>query len=155
MSAILKRNKSLVKKLLEKEDLQATNSQLRTALHYAVESGDEGLVEVLLKKKAAVDASDASGYTPLLLAAESCNRKICEMLLKAGANVGACTALGQTALHLVLSSSKFDLKEGPKLVKLLLEKGKNKLDINKVRVTLSLPDTKICKNVSAHSGASS
>jgi len=56
-------------------------------LHFAAHSGENGLVEWLLKKKAKHDQVDYEGSTPLVLCAKQNNVKGLELLLARGASI--------------------------------------------------------------------
>lgn len=81
-AAIYAHDKSALKKLIEKENPEKTDSDGRNALHAAVSERDADLVAVVLKKKMNYDAVDKHKFTPLLLAAEMGDSKCLEALLK-------------------------------------------------------------------------
>lgn len=62
----------MVTQLLEKgADIEATDNKYgQTALLFALENGQQAVVEQLLRNNANVNAKDKCGATPLLLAAE-------------------------------------------------------------------------------------
>ncbi|UVW83568.1 ankyrin repeat domain-containing protein [Wolbachia endosymbiont of Aedes albopictus] len=69
------------------DSINAVNANGKTPLHLAVKYGREGMVKMLLNKKAEVDVVDSRGRTPLHLAAKNNNKEIVEALIKAKANV--------------------------------------------------------------------
>jgi F-type H+-transporting ATPase subunit beta len=70
-----------------------------TALHWAVVTGDEALLEFLLSRKVNVEPSDRDGWTPLHTAVWTGQQAIIRQLLGAGANLNATTNNGHTPLH--------------------------------------------------------
>ena len=71
----------------------------RTALHWAVEAGSVGVVELLLQNGAAVEEEEAQGKTPLKLLAEAGRAECLEQLLTRGANISHIDAHGQTPMQ--------------------------------------------------------
>jgi VCBS repeat-containing protein len=69
-----------------------------TALHRAVQAGDQAATARLLREGAAVNAATRTGVTPLLLAAINADPAMVETLLKAGADPNASLSQGQTIL---------------------------------------------------------
>jgi RNA polymerase sigma factor (sigma-70 family) len=70
-----------------------------TALHRATYNDDMALVELLLERRAEVDARTRTGQTPLHLAVQLDYRAIVARLLAGAANPNAATDLGLTPLH--------------------------------------------------------
>jgi len=77
---------------LSAEELNRTDADGETLLHWAVKKNDAEAVKALLEMKPDLNAADKAGYTPLLIAAENGNEKIVSMLIKAGADVNKATA---------------------------------------------------------------
>src|SRR5258708_32020815 len=73
----------------KKADVNATEIDGTTALHYAADDGDAALVDVLIKAGANVKAANRYGATPLGLAAAKGHAAVIERLLKAGENTNA------------------------------------------------------------------
>ncbi|TLD12300.1 uncharacterized protein PgNI_02723 [Pyricularia grisea] len=73
-----------------------------TPLFYAVDSGSEALVRLLLKSRAHVNLVDneANGRTPLSLTAERGSESVVELLLEAKAKTNSKTKKGKTPLML-------------------------------------------------------
>src|SRR5439155_10888098 len=69
------------------------------SLHYAAAYGHKAMVEILLDRKADVQATDNEGQTALHLAARNGFKNIVEVLLAHGADVNAKTKSGSTPLH--------------------------------------------------------
>jgi len=70
-----------------------------TALHWAVVTGDEALLDFLLSRKVNVDPCDRNGWTPLHTAVWTAQRAIIKRLIAAGVNLNATTDNGHTPLH--------------------------------------------------------
>ncbi|XP_059922497.1 CARD- and ANK-domain containing inflammasome adapter protein [Gadus macrocephalus] len=80
--------------------LDVSLPNLATALHLAVRSGSELLVQALLAKGLDPNATGPKAYTPLHLAALHSHPALVEMLLKAEAQANAVAQDGSTPLHL-------------------------------------------------------
>jgi uncharacterized protein len=81
-------------------DVNQTQPDGTTPLHWAVYRFDRELVQTLLKKGARVNAINRYGASPLSEAVRVANLEIAEMLLEAGADVNVANQDGQTALML-------------------------------------------------------
>ncbi|XP_076454959.1 ankyrin repeat and SOCS box protein 16-like [Babylonia areolata] len=93
----------------------------KTALHFAVTSGNAALVHLLLRHHASPARPDAYKYTALH-AAVACDRPdMCEMLLRWGAKVDERSDESMTPLMLACATR--GLSRQHELVQLLLEKG--------------------------------
>jgi ankyrin repeat protein len=73
----------------KKADVNATEIDGTTALHYAADDGNAALVDLLIKAGANVKAANRYGATPLGLAAAKGHAAVIERLLKAGENANA------------------------------------------------------------------
>uniref|UniRef100_A0A0G4HP08 Uncharacterized protein n=1 Tax=Chromera velia CCMP2878 TaxID=1169474 RepID=A0A0G4HP08_9ALVE len=100
---------NIVKCLVEAgADVNVEETELkRTALHIFSEHGDWDMVKLLLRKGAAVDATDRHGQTPLHRAVLNGQQSILELLLEYGADVNvkdvnANGSPGMTALELAI-----------------------------------------------------
>jgi uncharacterized protein len=102
-----------------KADVNATESDGTTPLHYAVYHDDVALVESLLKAGAKPSVANKYGSTPLLEAAVRGDPVVIEKLLKAGADANQGNADGQTALLIVSRTSNLSV------AKLLIGHGAN------------------------------
>lgn len=101
----------------QKANVNATESDGTTALHWAAHNNDGDLVDRLLKAGADARAKNQFGATPMSEAAFNANTAIIDSLLKAGADPDSPSADGQTALMLIARSSNVAA------AKLLLEHG--------------------------------
>ncbi len=88
-----------------------------TALHTAAESGDETVVQLLLKEGADVAAKDWFQWTALHPAAKNGHEVVVQLLLEKGADVTASDHIGRTALHRAAENGH------EAVVRLLLGKG--------------------------------
>ena len=102
-----------------KADVNATESDGTTPLHYAVYHDDVVLVESLLKAGAKPSVANKYGSTPLLEAAVRGDPIVIEKLLKAGADTNQGNTDGQTALLIVSRTSNVAV------AKLLVSHGAN------------------------------
>ena len=66
------------------QDLNSLDPESRTPLHRAAETGNHGVVEVLLRSGAANNIDDVAGLTPLHLAASANHGAVVKSLLEAG-----------------------------------------------------------------------
>jgi ankyrin repeat protein len=82
----------------QRADVNATEADGATALHWAVYHDDAALSELLLRAGANARATNDHGVSPLSLACTSGNVAIIEMLLEAGADPNAAIGDGETAL---------------------------------------------------------
>lgn len=106
--------------IAEGADLDVATGDGMTALHWAAQSGQTEIVELLLDAGANKDATTRIGkYTPLHIASSQANGAIVRKLLDAGANANAKTTNSQaTALHLAAQEVA-----GAESVQALLEHG--------------------------------
>ena len=98
--AAMAKDTATVRKLLkEGVDVNASQGDGMTALHWAALNGDAELASMLLYAGANVGAKTRiGGYTPLHLAAQIGNANVIAPLIAAGAPVSAATTTGATAL---------------------------------------------------------
>lgn len=105
--------------LKQNADVNASQADGMTALHWAAYHDDVETARQLVKAGANVKAANRYGVTPLPLACTNGNTDIIELLLKAGADVNATLKGGETALMTAARTGKV----GP--VKSLLARGAN------------------------------
>ncbi len=98
--AAMKGDKDAVRALLKQAaDVNATQGDGMTALHWAAMKGDAETVQMLIYAGANVKATTRNGgYTALYMAAERGSAPVLEVLLKAGADPKARAADGLTPL---------------------------------------------------------
>ena len=114
-------------RLEEVEELLQSNANIEakggvyrnTPLHLATRYGHRDIVDLLLEKKAQIEAKDRDQTTPLHLAAHFGHRDIVDLLLEKKADIEAKDKCQSTPLY-AAANSTFDPKE---VVTLLLEKG--------------------------------
>ncbi|XP_005479286.2 CARD- and ANK-domain containing inflammasome adapter protein [Oreochromis niloticus] len=80
--------------------MDATLSDLSSALHLAARSGSKPIVQTLLEKGLDPNIKGAKGHTPLHLAAQCDRPDITGLLLKGGAQVNAVSQDGLIPLHI-------------------------------------------------------
>jgi ankyrin repeat protein len=105
--------------LRRRVDVNATEVDGTTALHYAVVSGSTDLVEVLLKAGANARAVNRYGMTPMIMAASQASPRVLESLLAAGADANTTGPGGETALMLVARNGN------PEAIRILVARGAN------------------------------
>jgi ankyrin repeat protein len=106
--------------LVRKADVNATQIDGSTALHWAVERDDLAMAEQLIRAGARVTARTREGVTPLQLAATNGSAAMIDRLLKAGADPNApLTPAGDTALMMAARTGTIDA------IRVLLEANAN------------------------------
>jgi ankyrin repeat protein len=98
-------------------DVNASQADGMTALHWAAYYEDVSLAKWLLKAGAHADAANRYGVTPLSVACTNGNAEIVTLLLEAGADANATLRGGETALMTASRTGK------PRLVQALLARG--------------------------------
>ena len=99
IEAVRARNADRVRALLsERVNVNATQGDGATALHWAVHVDDVSLVDMLIRAGARADVADDTGATPLYLACTNRNAETVSKLLAAGANPNATLLSGETVL---------------------------------------------------------
>jgi ankyrin repeat protein len=108
-------------------DVNASEADGTTALHWAAHRGDADLVRRLLRAGANVNAANDYGATPMSEAAVIADPALLEVLLAAGADVESPNADGQTVLMVVARTSQVEA------ARLLLKRGANVNAVEKWR----------------------
>ncbi|GFS56364.1 hypothetical protein NPIL_568051 [Nephila pilipes] len=90
-----------------------------TPLHYAAQEGQLGVVRFLISKRANVHAKNTYGAKPIHIAAMGGSQEIIEFLLSNGASVDDTNKNGETPLHYAASEGRLEI------VKFLIDKGAN------------------------------
>lgn len=99
VDAVKHKDVAAVRALLQKRvDVNATEGDGATALHWAAYADDAQLVEILIAAGARVNVANDLAITPLHLAGANGNRLIVKMLLDKGANPNAVSETGVTPL---------------------------------------------------------
>jgi ankyrin repeat protein len=107
-----------VRALIEKRvDVNATQSDGTTPLHWAVDREQTEIVQMLIRAGANVKAANRYGATPLWLASVNGSAKTLAMLLEAGADASSANGDGETALMAAARTGTVDA------VNLLLARG--------------------------------
>src|SRR5262245_39666355 len=109
IDAIKAGDKAAIRVLLQQRvNVNATEPDGATALHWAARTSDLQTAETLIRAGANVRAANRYGVTPLHLACTSGNAAMVEMLLKAGADPNSVLSEGETALMNAARSGSVD-----------------------------------------------
>ena len=121
VDAAMNGNREAVRALLKDgADVNTTQADGMTALHWAAQKGDVELAKMLLYASANLKATTRiGGYTPLLIASKNGDAAMIDTLTQAGADADAPTMNGTTPLMLAAAAGK------PAAVKALLAHGAN------------------------------
>jgi ankyrin repeat protein len=108
--AAMRRDKAAVRSLIQqKADVNASQVDGTTALHWAVQNDELDLADLLVRAGANPSAANRSGATPMMLAATNGNAAMLELLVKAGADPNApLSKTGDTALMMAARTGKID-----------------------------------------------
>jgi ankyrin repeat protein len=108
VDAAMNGNRDAVRTLLkEGADVNTTQADGMTALHWAAQKGDVELAKMLLYASANLKATTRiGGYTPLLIASKNGDAAMVDTLAQAGADANAPTMNGTTPLMLAAAAGK-------------------------------------------------
>jgi ankyrin repeat protein len=107
--AVKHRDLDAVRALLQQRvDVNASEPDGSTALHWAAHQGDADAVDLLLRAGASADAANRYGATPLALAAANGNATVVERLLEGGADPGTAWPGGETVLMTAARAGRLD-----------------------------------------------
>ena len=99
--AVMRHDKAALRTLIQqKADVNATQVDGATALHWAVYNQDGEALDMLLAAGAKADLKNREGVTPLQMASQFGNAKSIDKLIKAGANPKQRGPAGETMLML-------------------------------------------------------
>jgi uncharacterized protein len=116
--AAMRRDAAEVRRLVQSgADVNATQADGATALHWAAYRGDVRLASLLLEAGADVKAANRNGSTPMWLAASQGDTAMIQLLLENGADANEQLPLGRRPLMLAARSGR------PDAVRALLESG--------------------------------
>ncbi len=121
VDAAMNGNREAVRALLKDGvDVNTTQADGMTALHWAAQKGDVELAKMLLYASANLKATTRiGGYTPLLIASKNGDAAMIDTLTQSGADANASTMNGTTPLMLASAAGK------PAAVTTLLARGAN------------------------------
>ena len=109
IDAVKASDRAAIRTLLQQRaDVNATEPDGATALHWAARTNDLETAEMLIRARANVKAANRYGVTPLYLAATNGNATMIELLLKAGADPNTALPEGETALMTAARSGSVD-----------------------------------------------
>ena len=98
VEAVKRQDAEAVSTLVQQVDLNATQADGATALHWAAYLDDLDTAQRLILAGADADASNDHGVTPLSLACTNANAEMVRTLLAAGAHADAAVGSGETVL---------------------------------------------------------
>ena len=131
--AVMRGDTAAVRALLaQKVDVNATQTDGATALHWAVYRGDHAMADLLLQAGANPKAANRDGATVLSLASINGDAVMISKLLQAGADPNDHLPQGETALMLASRTGSLDA------MKVLLDRGADVNVKEKVRGTTAL-----------------
>ncbi len=120
IEAVKKQDSKAVRDLIsQRADVNASEPDGFTALHWAAQRNNLELAEALLTAGAKADAVSRYKVTPMALACTNGNAALIERLLKAGVDPNATSEQGQTALMTAAMTGT------PEAVRVLLARGAN------------------------------
>ncbi|KAJ8728046.1 hypothetical protein PYW08_016431 [Mythimna loreyi] len=125
-------------------DINFSDTNGFTALHYAARYGSDELCKILIHNKANVNCTNKKNQTPLHLAALNNKTYVIRLLLESGANINAIDMAGNTPLHDVcamgnIGAAKMLLSYNPDL-SMLNGAEKTALTVAKEKVHLTIID---------------
>jgi uncharacterized protein len=115
VTAVKAGNAATVRTLVaRKVDVNASEVDGTSALHWAVRAGHTSIAELLIRAGARVDAANRYGVTPLSLAARNGRADLIDLLLKSGANVKTAESTLPEGQTLVMHAAKTGSVDGVK-----------------------------------------
>lgn len=128
VDAARKGDAQIVRTLLQQKsvDVNATAVDGTTALHWAAERDDAGMVDMLIRAGASPRTANRYGVQPLALAAVNGSAEVLKLLLDAGADPNAGLSPGETAMMAAARTGKVEA------LKVLFARGA-KLDVRDAR----------------------
>lgn len=110
VEAVKQSNLTAVRTLLQSgADVNATEVDGTTALHWAVSRDDLKMVELLIGNGASVKAVNRYGVSPISIACNDSSAAVVERLLKAGADPNTAVPEGETVLMTAARAGKTDV----------------------------------------------
>ena len=112
VQAVERQDANAVRALLaEQVDVNETQPDGATAIHWAAHRDDLDTAELLIRAGADVTAANVHGVTPLSLACANANGEMVALLLEAGADPNAARVSGETPLMRAASTGSVDAVE--------------------------------------------
>lgn len=123
-------------------DIQATNRELKTAMHYACMEKENDALMHLLESKLPRDSQDCKGLTPFMISSAQGSESLVTVLKSVGADVNRRNHNGENAVHLAVKSGNLkivqcfslfgcdmDQEDNNGITPLMIACAKNKLDM--------------------------
>jgi ankyrin repeat protein len=117
ISAVRAGDPAAVSALLAETDVDAASVDGTTALHWAVQTDESEIANMLIEAGAEVTTRNRYGVSPLFLASQNGSAGMIEALLAAGADANEVSTEGETALMTASRTGR------PEAVRVLLEAG--------------------------------
>jgi uncharacterized protein len=109
IDAVKRQDRVAVNALLDRRvDVNGTEGDGATALHWAAQQDDLPMLDLLLNAGAEPNSANRFGVRPLELAANNGSRAAVERLIRAGANVNASSRAAQTPLMSAAANGRID-----------------------------------------------
>jgi ankyrin repeat protein len=99
--------REIVRLVVKGADINSSNYEKATPLHYAVANGEKDAAEIILLIGGDANAKDINGKTPLLVAIEEGNLEIADVLIRYGAMTSEGDHSGLTPLHFAVKNNDF------------------------------------------------
>src|SRR5262245_2987103 len=107
--AVMRADRDAIRSLLQqKSDVNATQADGMTALHWAARMNDLETTQALIRAGAKPDVATRYGVTPIYFACENANTAMIDLLLRAGVSPNSANPGGETALMTASRSGKVD-----------------------------------------------
>ncbi|KAG1672107.1 hypothetical protein FOA52_001694 [Chlamydomonas sp. UWO 241] len=98
------------------KDVNSTDAELRTPLHYACAYAHGDIARMLMEEGAELENKDSKGNTPLHYSAGYGRPGLVRLMLDAGSDKTALNANGKTAYDLVIAAPTNPVNESKELV---------------------------------------
>lgn len=97
----------ILRLLTKGADINSSNNELATSLHYAVQSGRLDVTEILLLCGSSTQSMDIYGRTPLKIAIEDRNVDMADLLIRYGASFDTTNSQGVAPVHVSVINNDF------------------------------------------------
>jgi ankyrin repeat protein len=98
VDAVKRGDEQVVRRLLDRVDVNAVGGDGASALHWAAQQNAAAIADLLIRAGGKVDAANDYGVTPLSVACATGNSAVAKLLLAAGASPNRASDSGETPL---------------------------------------------------------